>query len=83
MSAHRDKPCTPSIEHARAAKPEAESVFSRMVRVAGIGITRIGKGYGLKINVADEVDANLDLPKQIAGVPVRVEVVGPIAKRAA
>ena len=79
----RDEPganCT--LDEARAAKKTALGVFERLTTVAGIGITRSGQGYGLKVNVQCLLPADVTVPKKIDGVPVRVEVVGPIKKRA-
>lgn len=45
--------------------------------------TRIGKGYGLKINLQKAPAGKLPLPATIKGVPVLVEVVGPLKKRLA
>jgi hypothetical protein len=68
-----------TLDEARAAKTEAANVFGSLASVVGVGITRIGEGYGLKINLRQE--AKVALPTEVAGVPVRVEVVGPIQKR--
>lgn len=70
-----------SLEEARSAKKAAQVAFERLGKIAGIGITRSGEGYGLKVNVPREFPANLETPKEIQGVPVRIEVVGPIKKR--
>ena len=72
---------TCTLEQARAAKSKALKVFRSLVPVAGIGITRIEKGYGLKVNL--ERQPKSPLPTEVAGVPVRVEVVGKISKRPA
>jgi hypothetical protein len=69
--------CT--LDEARAAKSEAATVFGSLADVVGVGITRIGEGYGLKINLREKVAAAL--PTEIAGVPIQVEVVGRIEKR--
>lgn len=71
------KICT--LDEARAAKSEAASVFSSLANVVGVGITRIGEGYGLKINLREK--ATTALPKEVSGVPIHVEVVGAIEKR--
>ena len=68
-----------TLDEARAAKAEAESVFSALASVVGVGITRVGEGYGLKINLLEE--SKMTLPEEVAGVPIQVEVVGPIVKR--
>ena len=36
-----------------AAKGLAAETFGRVAEVAGVGITRIGQGYGLKINLSE------------------------------
>lgn len=72
-----------TLEEARAAKKAALGVFERLTKVTGIGITRSGPGYGLKINVQSPLPATASVPKAIDGVPVRVEVVGPVRKRTA
>jgi hypothetical protein len=70
---------TPStLEQARAAKARAEEVF-RDLPVVGIGITRVGAGYGLKVNLSRAADGKV--PAEVDGVPVRHEVVGTIRKR--
>jgi hypothetical protein len=68
-----------TLEQARAAKAKAESLLSRNRRVNGIGVTRRGKGWGVKVNLSGATRANL--PSEIDGVPVLVELVGKIAKR--
>ena len=74
-----DKACT--LDKARAAKAPAAEAFGRLAEVVGVGITRIGKGYGLKVNLSRLPPGANSLPCEIAGVPVRVEVVGKIRKR--
>jgi len=69
-----------TLDAARQAKPEALKVFGRLAQVAGVGITRIGDGYGLKVNLREPPPAGSELPGQVNGVPVRVEIVGPIRK---
>jgi hypothetical protein len=68
-----------SLHEARAAKAEAANAFGLLASVVGVGITRVGDGYGLKINLREE--AKGPLPTEVAGVPIRVEVVGPLQKR--
>ncbi|HEX8199601.1 MAG TPA: hypothetical protein VF590_03880 [Isosphaeraceae bacterium] len=71
--------CT--LDEARAAKARALEVFGRAARVVGVGITRIAGGYGLKVNLGEPPAPGADLPDTVAGVPVRVEVVGPLRPR--
>jgi hypothetical protein len=81
MSDH-DKPGTGFLQAAaRAAKPAAQEAFARLGKVTGVGITRSGEGYGLKVNLQREVSAGTEVPKEVQGVPVKVEVVGTVKKR--
>jgi hypothetical protein len=69
-----------TLEEARAAKRHAHEVFERLACVAGIGIARVGDGYGLKVNLQCTPDAGVELPNEVDGVPIRLEVVGVIRK---
>ena len=70
-----------TLEQARAAKEAALKAFDRLVKVVGVGITRIDDGYGLKINLPEEPPEDVTLPQEVNGVPIRVEVVGRPRKR--
>ena len=72
-----------SLEAARAAKAQALEMFETLAPVVGVGITRIGEGYGLKINLRESPEEGIELPVEVGEVPVRVEIVGPITKRSA
>ncbi len=74
MSAH-------SVDEARAAKKRALTVFKGLAPVVGVGITKVGAGYGVKVNLRSHPKSKDSLPTEVDGVPVRVEVVGPIRKR--
>jgi hypothetical protein len=69
------------LDRARAAKARAHAVFSKLGEVVGVGITTIGSEYGLKINLATPPKTSTELPTEVDGVPVRVEVVGRIRKQ--
>ncbi len=69
-----------TLESARAAKPAVQEVFAGLGEVVGVGITRIGDGYGVKVNLRTAPAAGVELPAEVEGVPVRVEVVGTIRK---
>ncbi len=71
-----------TLEAARAAKPTVQRVFADLADVVGVGITRVGEGYGVKVNLRAPPAPQVTLPAEVAGVPVRVEVVGPIRKLA-
>lgn len=70
-----------SLEDARAAKEKVVEIFGRLGVVVGVGITRIDEGYGIKVNLREQPASGVELPHTVNGVPVRVEVVGPIRKR--
>ena len=72
-----------TLEQTRAAKQAALELFSALAPMVGVGITRMAGGYGLKVNLRTEPAAGTHWPTEVSGVPVRVEVVGPIKKRAA
>jgi hypothetical protein len=69
------------LERARAAKEQARALFARKASVVGVGINRVGNGFGVKVNLSEPPPPDADLPATIDGVPVRVEVVGTIRKR--
>lgn len=48
--------------------------------VTGIGLARLDGGWGVKVNLSAAPPRNL-LPPSIDGVPVQVEVTGPISRR--
>jgi hypothetical protein len=47
----------------------------------GVGITKIGEDYALKVNLREPLPPGVSAPERIGDVPVRVEVVGRITKR--
>ncbi len=54
-------------------------IFRKLGEVAGIGITRIGDDYAVKVNLRTALGADIEVPTTVNGVPVCVEVTGPIA----
>lgn len=69
-----------TIEQARAAKEQAYAVVASLAPVVGVGITRIGDGYGVKVNL-ESVPAGVALPTSVDGVPLRVAVIGRVQKQ--
>jgi hypothetical protein len=67
-----------TLGQARAAKHAALHAFQCIGEVTGVGITRVNGDYALKVNVREPLDAALDVPTEIDGVPVSVEVTGTI-----
>jgi len=70
-----------TLDDARAAKAKVLAAFGDDPAVVGIGITRIGEGYGVKLNLETPPAPDANLPKDVDGVPIRVEVVGTNRKR--
>lgn len=70
-----------TIERARAAKAAAKKEFSHVPGVSGLGLTKLGADYALKLNLREALPPGVKVPERIAGVPVCVEVVGTIRKR--
>ena len=68
-----------SIESARTAKEHAKKSLAGLVGLAGIGLTRKGVGYAVKVNLS--TNDSVSVPDEIDGVPVVVELVGKIKKR--
>lgn len=68
-----------TVDDVRAAKARAMALFAPLADVVGVGITRVGEGYGLKINLRTAPATTL--PEEVDGVPVKVEIVGSIKKR--
>ena len=64
------------LEDAYAAKALAKQRFSDAKGINGIGIARRGSGYAVKLNFVDEPE--IEIPNQISGVSVIVDVVGQI-----
>lgn len=70
-----------TLEQARAAKQSAKTLLASLPGVVGLGITKVGKDYALKVNLDAKLPPGTTAPKEVDGVPVRVEVVGKINKR--
>jgi hypothetical protein len=70
-----------TLEQARAAKAAALRHFENLGTIVGVGITRVDDDYAIKVNLSEPLAEGTELPADIDGVPVRVEVVGTIRKR--
>ena len=67
------------LERARAAKERLVARLAGQESVVGIGVQRAGEGFGVKVNLRE---AGLDIPAEVDGVPVSVDVVGTIRPQA-
>ena len=70
-----------SLEQARAAKESAKALLAALPGVVGVGITKVGNDYALKLNLRGPLPAGVSAPERIGDVAVCVEVVGTITKR--
>ena len=70
-----------TLDEARAAKRKAAERLARVPEVNGIGVVRVQGGYGLKVNLAEEVAAGT-IPDTVDDVPLQIAVVGRIRRRA-
>jgi hypothetical protein len=70
-----------TLKRAQAAKKAALQQFERIGKVVGVGITRVAGDYAVKVNLSEPIQPGVELPTEIDGVPVRVEVTGPIRAR--
>jgi hypothetical protein len=70
-----------TLDHARAAKESAKAMLSALPGLVGVGITKVGEDYALKVNLDAPLPAGVSAPERIGGVAVLVEVVGRITKR--
>jgi hypothetical protein len=67
-----------SLEQARAAKKRAVERFKNL---GSVGITRVRGEYAVKLNLTEPAAPDLQLPSEIDGVPLCVEVVGVVRPR--
>jgi hypothetical protein len=72
-----------SLPKVRAVQRKVIAQLAHVKEVNGVGITRVGDGFGLKVNLTAQPRKAIQLPQVVDGVPVRVEVVGQIRARPA
>jgi hypothetical protein len=66
-----------SFETAQGVKAHAmQLLLSRYPEVSGLGIARVGDGWGFKVNLTRPTKRRL--PAAVEGVPVLAEVVGEV-----
>jgi PII-like signaling protein len=74
-------PAAPTtIKAARAAKNETKRRLANRTGIVGVGVTRRGTGYVVKVNLGRPVNPALIL-QELNDLPVVFEVVGSIRKR--
>jgi hypothetical protein len=66
-----------SFEVAQDHKPRAvEVLLKKYPEVSGVGVTRVGDGWGFKVNLSKP--ARRQLPRSFEGVPISTEIVGDV-----
>jgi hypothetical protein len=70
-----------TLERAQAAKKAALQRFRKLGSLTGVGITRVDGVYAVKLNLSEPVQPGVELPADINGVPLCVEVTGTIRPR--
>ena len=65
------------LERARAAKERLSEQLTGLPELRGIGIAILDGGFGVKVNLLRAVGEDV-VPGEVDGVPVIVDVVGPI-----
>jgi hypothetical protein len=66
----------PGLEAARAAKRKALRLFETLAAVCGAGIAKEGGRYVVRVNLETEPDPALELPREVDGVPITIQVIG-------
>ena len=75
QAARRDHRPGPTMRTARRAQRSLRAQLAGRSGVCGIGLARKDDGYSLRVNV---VDASVDVPTEVDGLPVDVRVTGPL-----
>jgi len=71
-------PAMVTLDAARGATPHAlQMLLKSHPEVSGVGVTRRGRGWALKVNLTRR--PRRPLPKEIDGVPVVEEIVGRVS----
>ena len=70
-----------TLHKARVAKAAVLKAFRRLPNLGGVGITKVAGGYAVKINLREPMPRGAQLPGEIEGVPVTIEVTGVTRKQ--
>ncbi len=66
------------IEEARSAKRKVAELLRNVPQLAGLGITRVGRHFAVKLNLSGPLTDDIEIPRNIDGVPIQIEFVGKI-----
>jgi len=64
---------------ARRVKQKVAEIARAAGSVAGVGLTKVGNSYAVKVNLRDSQGVADRLPNSVDGVPVVYQVVGRIS----
>ncbi len=67
-----------SYKEAEQAQDHAEAIFDKYASVVSIGVTQDADGFALRIGLENEPSDRNDLPTEVDGVPVEIDIVGTI-----
>ena len=70
-----------TLDQAQAAKRVVLERFDKLDQITGVGITRVAGEYAVKVNLSEPVEPGIEIPADVDGVKVRVEVTGTIRVR--
>jgi hypothetical protein len=59
----------------------AKALLTSLPGVVGVGITKLGDDYAIKVNLREPLPTGVSVPERIGDVPVCLDVVGKITKR--
>ncbi|MDF2387402.1 hypothetical protein JMG10_38495 [Nostoc ellipsosporum NOK] len=63
-------------EQAREAKHEVLSQISDRPELTGVGISRSGDGYSVKVHLSQPLPKDVNIPSRVNNVVVEAEIVG-------
>jgi hypothetical protein len=72
-----------TIGDARRVKEKVAGIARAAGPIAGVGLTKVGNSYAVKVNLPKSRGIADQLPDSVDGVPVVYEVVGRITARGA
>lgn len=70
-----------TLERARAAKAHIARQLANLPTLTGIGLSRVKGEYAVKVNLSEPLASEATLPDEVDGVPLRIEITGPIRPR--
>ena len=72
---------TPTLAEVRSAKEVLAKRLANVDGVVGVGITKVDGQYAVKVNLQQPLNDATVIPGDVDGVPVHLDIVGPIRAR--